>query len=132
MAVRREPARSGAMSTRFGPGVRLRSSREYAQVQRTGRRVATRYLTMLGLPNEAGRDRLGIVASRRLGGAVVRNRAKRRLRDIFRRQQPDGAPVRGQRPFDLVVIPRRELVDAPFTAVEADFLGALRRLRGTR
>lgn len=120
------------MSSRFGSGVRLRSSGEYTHVQREGRRVAARYVTVLGLPNAVGRDRLGIIASRRLGGAVVRNRAKRRVREAFRRRQPDQATQRGLRPFDFVVIPRRDIVDAPFAAVEADFLGALRRLRGAR
>jgi ribonuclease P protein component len=116
------------MSITFGSGVRLCSSSEYARVRRGGRRVSARYLTLLGLPNTAGRDRLGIVASRRLGGAVLRNRAKRRVREVFRRQHPDRTP----RSFDLVVIPRRDIVDAPFAAVEADFQTALGRLRGMR
>ena len=98
----------------------------------TGRRVATRYLTLLGRPNALERDRLGIVASRRIGGAVVRNRAKRRLREMFRRGLATGAPRPGDRTLDVVVIARRELVDAPFAAVEADFQNALRRLRSAR
>jgi len=86
--------------------------------------VATRYLTLLGRPNELGRDRLGIIASRKLGGAVVRNRAKRRIREVFRRAAAAPAPEG----FDLVVIPRRDLVDAPFAALTADFDSARRRL----
>jgi ribonuclease P protein component len=97
-------------------------------VQNQGRRVATKYMTILAQPGHASCDRLGIIASRRLGGAVVRNRAKRRLREIFRQQKADSSFAL-VRPLDLVVIPRRELVSAPFPAITADFHAAVRRLR---
>jgi len=114
----------------FGPGVRIRARAEFTRVQRGGRRVTGRYMTLIALPNALGSDRLGIVASKRVGGAVVRNRAKRRLREIFRREQPPRASSRGS--LDVVAIARRELVDAPFAAAEADFASALGKLRGTR
>ena len=91
--------------------------------------MATRFMTVLAHPNQGSRDRLGIIASRRLGGAVVRNRAKRRLREIFRRQHPDMPTSGNEHPLDLVVIPKRELVSAPFPALSADFQAAVRRLR---
>ena len=121
-----------SMSKRFGPEARLRSRRDYLTVQQSGRRIATRFLTMLVLPNTAGRDRLGIIASRKLGGAVVRNRAKRRIRELFRLRTGENlVPV--DQGFDLVVIPRRELSSAPATALRADFAGALGRVaRGAR
>jgi len=99
-------------------------------VQQGGRRVSSRFVTLIALPNTLGADRLGVVASKRVGGAVVRNRAKRRLREIFRRDQPSR---RGAgRSLDVVAIARRELVDAPFAAAEADFVAALGKLRGAR
>lgn len=116
---------------RFPAGSRLRARHEFTAVQDAGRRVATRYMTLLGRLNTLERDRLGIVASRKLGGAVVRNRAKRRLREVFRRGLSPARPP-GDRTFDLVAIARRELVDAPFALVEADFQNALRRLRSAR
>ena len=63
------------MSNRFGPEMRLRSRRDYVTVQQSGRRIVALFLTMLVLPKTVGRDRLGIIASRKLGTAVVRNRA---------------------------------------------------------
>jgi len=117
------------MSQRFAAVVRLRSRADFTVVQKQGRRQATRYLTLLALPNERPVDRLGIVASRKIGGAVVRNTAKRRLRDIFRRLQPDCAAARHPWCVDIVAIPRREFTQAPLTAVEPDFVAALDRLR---
>ena len=120
------------MSTRLGSGVRLRSRGEFQAVQQRGRRVSARYVTLIGRPNDRGADRLGIIASRKVGSAVVRNRAKRRVREIFRHTEPDGAMTAGRQPFDVVVIVRRELVDAPFAALSADVHGALRKLRGDK
>jgi ribonuclease P protein component len=120
------------MSLRFGPRVRLRARGEFTLVQKQGRRVAATYMTVLALPNSLDHDRLGVIASRRLGGAVLRNRAKRRIRELFRRQQPGEATVRGWRPLDVVVIPRRELVKAPMASVEADYLNAMGRLDRAR
>jgi ribonuclease P protein component len=91
--------------------------------------VATKFMTVLAQPSHAPCDRLGIIASRRLGGAVVRNRAKRRLRAIFRLQHAETPLPAGVHPLDLVVIPRRELASAPFLAITADFQSAVRRLR---
>jgi ribonuclease P protein component len=115
------------MPVRFGPAVRLRSREQFTAVQQHGRRVAARYLTVLGRPNAVGHDRLGLVASRRLGGAVVRNRAKRRLRELFRRNLTTAPSSRG---WDVVVIGRSGVADAPFSALAADFTSAVRRLRG--
>jgi len=112
----------------FGPGVRLRSRDEFTAVQRHGRRVATRYLILLACPNTLGRDRLGIIASRRLGGAVVRNRAKRRIREMFRHRSTAST----ERGFDLVAIPKLDMTSAPFAAVESAFCSALDRLRSSR
>lgn len=94
--------------------------------------MATPYMTVLALPNSLDRDRLGVIASRRFGGAVVRNRARRRIREMFRRQEPERSGARGFRPLDLVVIPRREHAAASFAILESDFQQALGRLDRAR
>lgn len=105
---------------------RLRKRAEFTRVQTGGRRVAGRFVTLLILANDGTAPRLGLIASRRLGPAVARNRAKRRVRDLFRRHRD----VLGDRAaLDIVVIPRREICDAAFAAVEADFVKALGRAR---
>ena len=115
------------MSQSFGRHVRLRSRAEFVAVQERGRRVASRHMTLLALPNTLGVDRLGVVASRRLGGAVMRNCAKRRVREMFRL----GGPERAQttRPLDIVVIPRREVTSLVFSELQSEFDAALRKLR---
>ena len=78
-------------------------------------------MTCVAIPNELDSPRLGISASAKLGNAVVRNRAKRRVRELFRGRKP-------LKNMDIIVIPRRELVEAPWPQVEADYRNALERL----
>lgn len=114
------------MTERFGPLARIHHRPEFLAVERGGRRVSGRYVTLVGKPNDGATDRLGIVASRRVGDAVDRNRAKRRLREVFRRRAQQG------RSLDVVAIARAEIVRAPFAVVQSDFLAALMKLRGAR
>ena len=54
------------------------------------------------------------------------------LREAFRRQDPVTISMRGIRALDIVVIPRRESLAAPFDTIEADFQSAVRKLRGMK
>jgi ribonuclease P protein component len=81
-------------------------------------------MTVFDLPTDAPTARLGVAATRKLGGAVKRNRAKRLAREVFRRHKPAGG-------HDIVIVPRREMLDAPFPHLEADFDELLNR-RGSR
>jgi ribonuclease P protein component len=110
-------------SERFTKARRVRRRGEFQRVFDLSVRAKGRYLTVLVATNEAGTTRLGIVASRKLGDAVRRNRAKRLLRQIFRQTQ--SLPVRPG--VDVVVIPRRELFDAAYSNLESDFRGTLTR-----
>jgi ribonuclease P protein component len=119
------------MPVEFRRAARLRSRDQFDRVQRGGRRVSTRLFTLVASPNALDSDRLGIIASRRLGGAVVRNRAKRRIREVFRRRlMQDPSPA--GRGLDLVVVARHAVTEAPYSTVDADFQAALRQLRGVK
>jgi ribonuclease P protein component len=113
-------------SERFGKARRLRCRAEFQQVFDTGRRGHGRFVTVVAAPARSGRSRLGIVASRKLGDAVRRNRAKRLIREVFRRS----ASLANGRGFDIVVIPRREFFEADFASLEQDVHAALRRCAG--
>ena len=100
---------------------RVRRRSEFQQIFKNGYRVGSRYFTLLLSPNAGSTPRLGIVASKKLGDAVRRNRAKRLIRELFRLNQTPSAGL------DVVVIPRRELFDAAYDELDRDFRTAWRR-----
>lgn len=79
-------------------------------------------MTVFARESAAPAARLGVSATRKFGPAVVRNRAKRRARELFRHHKPMPG-------IDLVIIPRRGFDTADFEDLTTDFLAALRRLR---
>ena len=99
---------------------RLRRRPEFLTVQRRGVRTRGRFVTLFILPNDRDVSRLGIIATRRLGGAVRRNRAKRLTREIFRLNK-------GRPGVDVVVMPRPGFSDASFATLEADYRTVLHR-----
>ena len=82
-----------------------------------------RFLTILVAPAQTTRSRLGIVASKKIGDAVRRNRAKRLIRELFRRNQNSSPEIR----VDMVVIPRAEVFTAGFTTLEEDYRSVVAR-----
>ena len=107
---------------RLRPGERIRRRPEFQQVYNRGVRIRGRYSTLFMLPNNQTAGRLGIAATKKLGGAVQRNRAKRLIREVFRRNKLAAG-------LDVVIVPRRELLEASLTALEAEYRAAFARQR---
>jgi ribonuclease P protein component len=104
----------------FRASEHIRARPDFERVYNTGRRLSGRLMTMFVGPNGTAAPRLGIAATRKIGSAVVRNRAKRLARELFRHHKPPGG-------FDIVVVPRREMLDASYVTLEAEFRALLDR-----
>jgi ribonuclease P protein component len=108
---------------RFRPQDRIRKRAEFQIVYQGGRRVPSRSVVLFVLPNAQGRPRLGITVTTKIGNAVRRNRAKRLVREIFRRHKTELLDV------DIVVNGRSALPQAEYRRLEAEILECLRPWR---
>lgn len=104
---------------------RIRKRSEYVRVQKGGRKLVTAHLLAFaqlgpaaGLP-----PRLGVTVSRRVGGAVVRNRVKRLVREAFRTTKHALAPD-----LQLVVVAKPEAATATFAQIATELVDLARRL----
>ena len=108
--------------TSFRPAEHVRKRADFELIYKTGFKRSGRLMTLFTRERESGAARLGIAATRKMGAAVERNRAKRLVRELFRHHKPAGA-------LDVVVVPRREMLEAPYARLEAEFLSLLARSR---
>lgn len=97
----------------------LRGRERFAQVRRQGKCWTHRLVVLCTLPNELPASRFGVSVSKRIGGAVVRNKVRRQLKEIVRLRLPVIAPG-----WDVVLIARPPIAQAEFRQIEA----ALERL----
>ncbi len=101
-------------------GRRLQLPSEFSRVRNVGKRLIVGCLILNW--TEARTTRLGVVTSRKIGGAVIRNRARRLLRECFRRRQADF-----NIPVELILVARNSIGGRGMAEVDADFLKALKR-----
>lgn len=78
---------------------------------------ANAYLVLYARRNRTGTNRVGITTGKKLGHAVVRNRTRRRLREIYRLNEEHFLPG-----FDIVVVARSRAVEAPFDKLTKAYL----------
>ena len=89
-----------------------RSQFEHVISQGHKQNIAT-FCTIFFLTNSLNRKRLGIIASKKTGNAVIRNQAKRKIREVFRRIKDRIEPA-----IDIVVISGKDLVSLPSSVLE--------------
>ena len=83
---------------------------------------ANAYLVLYARRNHAGCNRVGITVSKKLGKAHIRNRIRRRVREVYRLNEAAFAPG-----WDIVVVVRSRAIDAPFSRLTESYLSLAKK-----
>lgn len=101
----------------------LKKNSDFHRLYSRGKSAVTPYMVVYCRRNREGTNRLGYTVSTKLGHAVVRNRVRRRLREIYRLNA-----VKLRSGFDIVVVARAKCVDGDYHKMERAFLAACEKL----
>lgn len=101
----------------------LTQNRDFRSLYARGKTAAGIYLAVYVRRNRLGVTRLGLTVGAKLGGAVKRNRVRRRLKEAYRLQEELFS-----KGYDIVAVARVRAADAPFEALQGELLRLLRKL----
>mgnify|MGYP002070059483 FL=1 len=102
---------------------RIKQNYEFRRLYRRGKSAATPFLVLYALKNRRRMNRIGLTVSPKLGGAVVRNRIKRLLREAYRLHEQELKTG-----YDFVLVARQRMVRANCAQTEQELLRAVRKL----
>ncbi len=101
----------------------LKKNSDFRRLYSKGKSAASPYLVIYCRKNRLDHNRVGYTVSTKLGHAVVRNRVRRRLREIVRINREVLKPG-----FDLVLVARSRAVDAEYKNLESTYLATCQKL----
>jgi ribonuclease P protein component len=102
---------------------RIRKKKDFLVLYKKGRRYKSRYFTLIYSVNALPYSRVGVVASRKVGGAIVRNKAKRWMRELFRRNKDMLAS-----PVDLLMVALPDMARATWAELREQYLQGVREV----
>ena len=103
--------------------VTVKENHEFRRIYRKGRSAVSPYLVVYCQKNREGRSRLGVTVSKKLGHAVVRNRVRRRFRELYRLHKGDMLPG-----YDIIMVARVRAAELPYAKLEKQYLRCLSQL----
>ena len=110
------------VSEKFPKSDRILKRETFRRVYENGLKIQSRYFTAFVLANATGTARIGITTTKKIGNSVERNRARRLVREAFRKNKwlaPNGV--------DIVINVKRQLVEAGYRDLEVEFRSFLKR-----
>ena len=103
--------------------VTIKENYEFRRLYSKGSSAVTPSLVMYCRKNGRGHNRLGVTVSTKLGKAVVRNRVRRQLREMYRLHLPEM-----KKGYDVILVGRVKAVHTPYAAMDRQYVQALQAL----
>lgn len=119
----RPQASGGLMDEGLRPHERIRKKKDFLFLYQKGNRIRGKYFNLIYCGNNLTHSRLGVVVSRKIGKAVVRNKIKRWVREIFRRHK-NLIPW----PLDILVVATRGIEGVSWAEYREEYFHALSKI----
>jgi len=112
------------MNETFGPQERIRKKKDFLHIYKKGKRYKGNYFNLIYLSSDLNFSRLAVIVSKKVGNAVKRNKIKRWMRSLFRRNKELLA-----NPLDIIIIAKKEILEASWLTLQADYLATIKSIR---
>ncbi len=111
------------MDETFPPSERIRKQKDFFHLYKKGKRFRGKYFTLIYLSSASSVSRMAVVVSKKVGNAVKRNKIKRWIRSLFRRNKP-----LLKHPIDIVIIIKKEILEASWSKLREDYFVAIKSI----
>jgi ribonuclease P protein component len=109
----------------YGPLESIRKKSDFSDLYKRGRCARGKYFNLIYLPGKFAHSRMAVVTSKKTGNAVERNRIRRRVRALFRRNK-----VLLTYPLDILLIAKKEIQTATWRDMQEHYLSAVQAIGG--
>lgn len=107
----------------IGKEFRIRESKHYNNIYQNGKKYLGKCLIVFVLKNDVGINRFGIVTSKKIGNAIVRNKAKRRVMALVNEYR-----LKLAQGYDFVLVSRPLINKVEYSQIEKDFISVMRKI----
>lgn len=115
------------MDESFGPPERIRKNKEFFHLYKKGKRYRGKYFNLVYLSSASSSSRMAVVVSKKVGNAVKRNKFKRWIRTLFRRNKN-----LLKDPLDIIIVVKKEIIEASWLRLQEDYLTAIQSISESR
>jgi ribonuclease P protein component len=111
------------MNETLSPQERIRNKKEFSHLYQNGNRYRGKYLNLIYISNDLSFSRMAVVISKKVANAVKRNKIRRQMKTLFRRNKD---LLQGS--FDILIIAKKEILEASWLMLQEEYFTALRSI----
>jgi len=105
------------MAESYRPRERIRKKKDFSNLYKKGNCTRGKYFNLIYLPNSLTFSRMAVVASRKIGCAVQRNKVRRRIKELFRRNKELLTT-----PVDMIIVTKKGVKDASWPDLRTQYI----------
>ncbi len=111
------------MKETLSPPERIRKKKDFLFLYKEGNRYRGKYFNFIYIPNDLSFSRMAVIVNKRVGNAVRRNKIKRRMRTLFRRNK---TLLQGS--LDIIVVAKKEILKMSWPLLQEEYLAAIQSI----